>query len=159
MMRSSRCGGLAVTVMAVAVVGTVGGGSARGEQDAAVAQGQKLYAQYCASCHGANGTGNGPAATTLNPKPSDLTQIAKKNGGKFPFYETMQLISGRTPMSENQDASLPGLPKAHGDPKMPAWGEVFSREELAKGTSLDLQLQTTGKIMLITEYLQSIQAK
>jgi hypothetical protein len=42
---------------------------------------------------------------------------------------------------------------------MPVWGEVFSREELAKGTSLDLQLRTTGKIMLITEYVQSIQAK
>ena len=42
---------------------------------------------------------------------------------------------------------------------MPAWGEVFSRQELSKGTSLDLQLQTTGKIMMITEDLQSIQAK
>lgn len=159
MMRSSRCGGLAVTVVAVAVVGMVGGRPARGVEDAAVAQGQKLYTQYCASCHGANGTGNGPSASTLNPKPSDLTQIAKRNGGKFPFYETMQVINGRSPVSQSGNASLPGLPKAHGDAKMPVWGEVFSREELAKGTSLDLQLQATGKIMMITEYLQSIQAK
>jgi hypothetical protein len=30
---------------------------------------------------------------------------------------------------------------------------------LSKGTSMDLQMQATGKIMLLTEYLQSIQAK
>ena len=52
-----------------------------------MALGQKLYTQYCASCHGADGKGNGPEAAKLNPKPGDLTQIAKKNGGKFPFYE------------------------------------------------------------------------
>lgn len=159
MKRSSRCGGLAAPMLAVAVVAMVGGGPARGQQDAAVAQGKKLYTQYCASCHGVDGTGNGAAASTMSPKPSDLTQIAKRNGGKFPFYETMQVINGRSPVSQNADTSLPGLPKAHGDAKMPVWGEVFSREELSKGTSLDLQLQATGKIMLITEYLQSIQAK
>jgi mono/diheme cytochrome c family protein len=144
---------------AVAIVAMVGGGPAHGQEDAAVAQGKKLYSRYCASCHGVDGTGNGPAASTLEPKPSDLTQIAKRNGGKFPFYETMLLINGRSPVSQNADASLPGLPRAHGSAAMPVWGEVFSREELAKGTSLDLQLRTTGKIMLITEYVQSIQAK
>jgi mono/diheme cytochrome c family protein len=159
MMRSNRRGGLAVTGMAVAIVGVLAGGPAQGADDSAVGLGQKLYTQYCASCHGADGKGNGPAAGTGAAKPTDLTQIAKKNGGKFPFYEVMLQISGRGPTSQNADASLPGLPKAHGDPKMPVWGEVFSREELSKGTSLDLQLQTTGKVMMITEYLQSIQAK
>jgi hypothetical protein len=161
-MRSSRCGGLAV--MAVAIVGLVGARPALGADDAAVALGQKLYMQYCASCHGADGKGNGPQAGANNPKPSDLTQLAKKNGGRFPFYETMLLISGRSVTSQDQNPGLPGLPKAqlpkaHGDPKMPVWGEVFNREELSKGTSLDLQMQATGKIMLLTEYLQSIQAK
>ena len=85
--------------------------------------------------------------------------FAKQNGGKFPFYEVMETINGRAPTGQNEDASLPGLPKAHGDAAMPVWGEVFSRQELSKGTSLDLQLQATGRIMMITEYLQSIQAK
>jgi mono/diheme cytochrome c family protein len=157
MMRSSRWGGLAVT--AAAVVGLVGARPASGAEDPGVAQGQKLYTKYCASCHGPGGKGDGPQAASTTPKASDLTQIAKRNGGKFPFYEVMLLIEGRRPTSQNADASLPGLPKAHGDPKMPAWGEVFSRQEMSQGTSLDLQLQTTGKIMEITEYLQSIQAK
>jgi len=162
MIRNSGCGGLWAAAVALAMVAGFGGAAAA--DDPAVALGQKLYTQYCASCHGADGKGNGPEAAKLDPKPGDLTQIAKKNGGKFPFYETMLLISGRSATAQDQNTDLPGLspgniPKAHGDPKMPVWGEVFSREELSKGTSMDLQMQATGKIMLITEYLQSIQAK
>lgn len=126
--------------------------------DPGVTQGKALYTQYCASCHGADGTGDGPKAATLDPKPTDLTRLAQRNGGRFPFYETMLSIEGRAPTAQNQDTSLPGNPKAHGSSAMPVWGEVFSRQELSQGTSLDLQLQTTGKIMMITEYLQSIQA-
>lgn len=124
------------------------------DQDPAIAQGQKLYGEYCASCHGPDGKGaNNPKA-----KGSDLTQIAKNNGGKFPFYDVMLQISGRKPTGQDQDTSLPGSStQPHGDGKMPSWGKIFERQEGV--TSLDLQLQTTGKIMLITEYLQSIQQK
>lgn len=159
-MRSDRCGG--VMVIGVALVGwaMVAAVSAKdAQEDMAVNQGQKLYNRYCASCHGTNGKGEGPVGKMLTPPASDLTQIAMRNGGRFPFYEVMQVINGRTPSSQQTDASLPGLPKAHGEAAMPVWGEIFSREELSKGTSLDLQLQATGKIMLITEYLQSIQQK
>jgi len=157
MMRRSRWGGLAVLVAATAALGVR---PASGAESQGVIHGRELYTKYCASCHGPAGKGDGPQASSTTPKASDLTQIAKRNGGKFPFYETMQLIEGRRPTSQNADTSLTGLPKAHGDAKMPAWGEVFSREDLgAQGSSLDLQLQTTGKIMMITEYLQSIQAK
>jgi mono/diheme cytochrome c family protein len=159
MTHSSRCGGLAGTVVVVAVVGLTGGGAASAESRAAIALGQKLYTQYCASCHGADGKGNGPAGAKLDPKPADLTQLAKRNRGKFPFYETMLSIEGRTPTEQDPNSDLPGIAAAHGDAKMPVWGEVFSRDELSKGTSSDLQLQATGKIMMITEYLQSIQAK
>lgn len=34
--------------------------------------GRTLYQQNCASCHGATGRGDGPAAASLNPAPSDL---------------------------------------------------------------------------------------
>jgi len=148
---------MAVTV--VAAVGLLAAQPAQGADDPGVAQGQQLYAKYCASCHGPGGKGDGPKAASTTPKASDLTQIAKRNGGKFPFYEVMLLIEGRTPTAQDQDTSLPGLPNAHGTTAMPVWGEVFSRQEMSKGSALDLQLQTTGKIMMITEYLQSIQAK
>lgn len=38
--------------------------------------GQALYAARCASCHGATGAGDGPAAAAQNPKPRDLRQPA-----------------------------------------------------------------------------------
>ena len=33
--------------------------------------GGRIYAQYCASCHGPTGHGDGPVAGTLNPKPAN----------------------------------------------------------------------------------------
>jgi mono/diheme cytochrome c family protein len=157
MMRTSRGGGgVARTALVLAWLVAAPVGAA---EDMALQQGKQLYMKYCASCHGQNGTGDGVVGAMLTPKASDLTQIAKKNDGRFPFYEVMLLINGRSPTAQNQDTSLPGLPKAHGDPGMPVWGEIFSRQEMSEGTPMDLQLATTGKIMMITEYLQSIQAK
>ena len=41
---------------------------------AAAPNGAALYAQDCASCHGAHGKGDGPAASSLKKaKPADLT--------------------------------------------------------------------------------------
>ena len=43
---------------------------------AAIQRGQKLYAQFCANCHGKNGQGDGPLAAALNPKPANLAARA-----------------------------------------------------------------------------------
>ncbi|RMF84866.1 MAG: cytochrome c [Nitrospinota bacterium] len=37
---------------------------------------QQLYTNLCATCHGVEGKGNGPAGVTLNPKPADFTDCA-----------------------------------------------------------------------------------
>jgi mono/diheme cytochrome c family protein len=44
-------------------------GNLRGDAE----NGKAIYAQYCASCHGASGHGDGPVAGTLNPKPANHT--------------------------------------------------------------------------------------
>src|SRR5512142_1549566 len=36
-------------------------------------QGKRLFAQYCATCHGDEGKGDGQNASNLNPPPPDLT--------------------------------------------------------------------------------------
>ena len=41
---------------------------------ASIVRGQTLFAQNCVACHGPNGEGNGPAASSLRIKPLDLTQ-------------------------------------------------------------------------------------
>ncbi len=54
-------------------------------------QGRALYAQTCATCHGAEGKGDGPGSKGLNPKPRDFTQPSGwKNGTRIEdIYRTL----------------------------------------------------------------------
>ena len=40
------------------------------------ANGREMYVTYCAACHGVDGKGNGPVASSLKTAPTDLTQLA-----------------------------------------------------------------------------------
>lgn len=103
-------------------------------------KGPDLYRAYCASCHGADGKGNGPAAQALkNPTP-DLTLISLRNGGKFPAARVRTIIAG-------DDAIA-----AHGSRKMPVWGPIFHQVE---------RDQDWGNVRIenLTKYLESIQKK
>jgi mono/diheme cytochrome c family protein len=43
-----------------------------------IADGKKLYGQYCAACHGAEGRGNGDAGKGLNPPPASIAGITRR---------------------------------------------------------------------------------
>jgi len=58
--------------------------------------GRALYQDYCLSCHGTTGKGDGPAASGLPHPPADLTGIAARNGGVFPMVRVMSVIDGYT---------------------------------------------------------------
>jgi mono/diheme cytochrome c family protein len=77
-------------------------------------EGPDLYAEYCAVCHGKDGKGGGPAATALKKEPADLTQLARKNGGKFDELRVQSVITGSDVVA------------AHGSRDMPTWGPVFA---------------------------------
>src|SRR5579872_7071818 len=77
------------------------------------ASGEEMFKTYCAVCHGTDGKGGGPAASALKVPPADLTQLSKKNGGKFPALKVMSAIRG--------EGDLP----AHGTKEMPVWGSLF----------------------------------
>ena len=81
-------------------------------QDADV--GKSEYQSSCASCHGADGKGNGPLREQLKVPPSDLTVLARKNNGTFPAAALYQTIDG--------SKAVP----AHGSRDMPIWGERFN---------------------------------
>jgi mono/diheme cytochrome c family protein len=70
----------------------------------AVAKGKELYKTNCASCHGDNSMGDGPAAAMLNPKPRNFTVLTGwKNGSKVSqIYKTLDAgISGSAMTSFN----------------------------------------------------------
>ena len=102
-----------------------------------------MFKAYCAACHGPNAKGNGPAAAALKKAPSDLTLLAKNNGGKFPYVRVKDIIDGRKPIA------------AHGETDMPVWGQIFTEEKA--NTQGDARVR--AKIQLITSYLATIQAK
>ncbi len=77
------------------------------------ASGSEMYQTYCATCHGTEGKGNGPAAEVLKVPPTDLTAIAQKNGGKYPWLRVAATIRGEQAVA------------AHGSKDMPVWGHLF----------------------------------
>lgn len=69
-----------------------------------MARGKALYAQNCATCHGAEGRGDGAAGKGLNPRPRNFTDKAGwKNGTKVEeIYKTLEEgIKGSSMVSYN----------------------------------------------------------
>ena len=58
------------------------------------AEGAVFFAENCASCHGNDGRGQGPASAGLSPKPVDLSLLARRNGGAFPSARALSYIYG-----------------------------------------------------------------
>lgn len=109
-----------------------------GDDKGYVKNGEKLFNQYCISCHGIDGKGDGPVSLSLKIPPADLTVIQKK-GEKFPFDRISTAIDG-----EHTDRSI----TAHGTSKMPVWGTVFRRTS---------GLQKENYVYSLTKYIESIQ--
>ena len=103
--------------------------------------GPALFQAYCASCHGKDAKGTGPAAPALKAKPADLTQIGKNNGGKFPSERIQKIISG-----EEQ------VKIAHGSREMPIWGPIFSQ------IAWDQDLGRV-RVFNLAKYIESLQGK
>ena len=83
----------------------------------AVASCKQTYREYCASCHGEDGRGMGPAASALRTPPSDLTTLAKRHAGKFPEDYVAEIVRIGKPI------------QAHGSSDMPVWGPIFNARD------------------------------
>jgi copper transport protein len=71
-----------------------------------LAQGEAIYAQHCATCHGDTGIGNGPAAASLLPPPADLTLHARWHSDEQLFWFITHGVAG-TPMPSFADQLQP----------------------------------------------------
>lgn len=74
------------------------------------AQGAKIFAQYCATCHGPTGLGDGPVGKTLNPPPRNFQE------GKFKYGNTSK---------DHFDVITNGAASKGGSPLMAPWGKVI----------------------------------
>ena len=110
---------------------------------AADTTGQGEYMIACAGCHGESGKGDGPLAGLLNIHTPDLTGLAARKNGEFPFEYTLFMIDRRNVIP------------VHGN-EMPVWGDRF----LASATSQrgeTGEMVARGRILSLVYYLQSIQ--
>jgi len=101
---------------------------------------------YCATCHGIDAKGQGPVAEFMVLPPRDLTQLAKRAGGKFPADLIAGVIDGRAEV------------KAHGSRDMPVWGDYFEAEK-PKASPTVKEAEAQARIGALVAYLGSIQAK
>lgn len=81
-------------------------------------------------------------ARSLATPPPDLTTMAMRRGGEYPYDELASYIDGRKTVV------------AHGSREMPVWGERFADEFQA-----DPQRERIihGKVLMLLVYLESIQ--
>jgi len=100
------------------------------------ADGAQMYQAYCASCHGKTGKGDGPAASALKTKPTDLTQLSKTHPGGLSQKDFEDRVQGQA------------MPLAHGTGPMPVWGPVFR----ALGND-------TLRVYNLKKYIDSLQAQ
>lgn len=89
-------------------------GTAATAQDYSGFTGAQLFARFCASCHGAQGRGDGPVAATLKVEVPDLTRLVKRQGDPFPVEQVRRIVDGREVLA------------AHGARRMPVWGYEFA---------------------------------
>ncbi|MFN7923852.1 MAG: c-type cytochrome [Bryobacteraceae bacterium] len=102
--------------------------------------GKAMFQAYCASCHGMDGRGKGPAAANLKTPPADLTQLARAHGGKYPETHVT------TTLGQLQGAAH------HGSKDMPLWGDVFRANH-------ENESMVSMRIANLTRYVGTLQAR
>lgn len=79
-----------------------------------IATGERLYQTSCASCHGAQGRGDGPAADALTPQPANLRHLARMSMMANDAYLYWTIAEGGQPVETD----------------MPAFKEALSSDEI-----------------------------
>lgn len=101
------------------------------------------YARLCASCHGPEGRGDGPAASGLPTRPADLTRIARRAGGTYPRLQVMSRIYGYTMGSS--------------DSHMPQFGELLEGPTVLYDPGDGIRTPTPARLVALQQYLETLQ--
>ena len=111
--------------------------------DVAEPDGQRMFAQNCASCHGLDAKGSGPMARNLTTAPPNLTTLASRNNDTFPRDYVMSTIDGLS-----RDPHSSGAMPEFGAGDM---GDTIIVERDGLGTPVPADL------LALTEYLETLQ--
>jgi mono/diheme cytochrome c family protein len=107
-----------------------------------VPPGKAMYKEYCAACHGPDAKGHGPVALMLKVPPADLTTLANRHSGKFPYEYVSGILRFGT-----------GATILHGSAEMPTWGPIFSYLDKNNERIVEQRIKN------LCDYLASIQQK
>jgi mono/diheme cytochrome c family protein len=106
-------------------------------QSKEVSNGRKLFAYYCAHCHGEKGQGNGYNAQNLDPHPRDLTDSVEPYMGEASNEDIFKAIKYGVAGVVNGEHVAPGIlnkneedDEGQGSPLMPYWGFTLSEDEI-----------------------------
>ena len=132
-----------VLIMLVATSVSLHARTVAAQEIEVITGGELEYQNYCAVCHGVDNRGQGIMSKFLTMRPADLTQLAKKNGGTFPFWQVYRTIDGRQEI------------RGHGSREMPLWGDRFRAQ--AGGNDSGSRAQAAGRLLGLVFYLQHIQ--
>jgi cytochrome c553 len=78
-------------------------------------QAHKMFETVCAMCHGMDGTGNGPAAASLNPKPRNYTDATWQASVTDDEIRKTILLGGQ---ATGKSAAMPGQPQLKDQPEV-----------------------------------------
>lgn len=108
------------------------------------AAGKAEYMAACAACHGEAADGNGPIASMFREKVPDLTGLAARNDGEFPFLDVFHVVDGRSAI------------RAHGNP-MPVFGNRYQVDAEHGNNIFGAESLVRARVTELVLYLQSIQ--
>ena len=125
------------TAAALLAIAAAGGAETNPDERAA-AEGRTTFGRYCVSCHGPKARGDGPLARELRVAVPDLTTLAARSGGTFPYDRVVRIITKGSEV------------RGHGTDDMPAWGPAFRHTE-------GIEAPVDEAIRKLAQYLWSVQ--
>jgi len=106
--------------------------------------GREAYLDFCAGCHGRGATGAGAMPELVEAGVADLTGLSAANGGVFPMARVLNVLGKGT---DPHDGVL----------AMPDFGAVLGGRAVTWEGPGGTRLETTDTILMLAEYLQSVQ--
>ncbi|MBJ3763335.1 cytochrome c [Maribius pontilimi] len=113
-------------------------------RDDIVSSGRVLYQENCASCHGISGRGDGPLASSLSRRPTDLTAFTDL-GEPLSSAQIMEVAHG------GNRAGRPGE-------LMPAFDEILDGPLVLFDSGDGIATPTPLPLVQIAEYVRTLGA-